>query len=68
MLPYQVTCGSVLKLMHVNTKYRLHSHEIPYGTGSGQQSVTGFPKGDDTNSFWVVRGLEVGQIQMRYAD
>ena len=26
-----------------------------YGTGSGQQSVTGYPDGDDSNSLWVVR-------------
>jgi len=33
-----VTCGSTIKLMHVATGYRLHSHEIPYGgQGSGQQ-------------------------------
>lgn len=27
-----------------------------YGTGSGQQSVTGFPEGDDSNSIWVRPG------------
>lgn len=56
----QVTCGSVVKLLHVGTQYRLHSHEIPYGSGSGQQSVTSFPRGDDANSYWIVRGTEVG--------
>ena len=38
-----VTCGSMVKLKHVPTGFRLHSHEIPYGNGnggSGQQSVT----------------------------
>lgn len=24
------------------------------GSGSGQQSVTGFPNADDSNSFWIV--------------
>lgn len=24
------------------------------GSGSGQQSVTGFPNADDGNSFWIV--------------
>ncbi|KAJ8446570.1 hypothetical protein Cgig2_019723 [Carnegiea gigantea] len=50
----EVTYGSVIKLMHERTKFRLHSHEVPYGSGSGQQSVTGFPGVDDSNSYWVV--------------
>eukprot|EP00842_Homolaphlyctis_polyrhiza_P001380 jgi/Hompol1/2242/HPOL_005898-RA len=49
-----ITCGSSIKLAHLATGYRLHSHEVKYGTGSGQQSVTGFPKGDDPNSYFVV--------------
>eukprot|EP00027_Filamoeba_sp_ATCC50430_P005215 CAMPEP_0168552928 /NCGR_PEP_ID=MMETSP0413-20121227/6980_1 /TAXON_ID=136452 /ORGANISM="Filamoeba nolandi, Strain NC-AS-23-1" /LENGTH=165 /DNA_ID=CAMNT_0008583579 /DNA_START=146 /DNA_END=640 /DNA_ORIENTATION=- len=51
-----VTCGSVIKLKHISTGHRLHSHQVTYGSGSGQQSVTGFPGTDDPNSFWVVRG------------
>ncbi|XP_054799410.1 stromal cell-derived factor 2-like protein isoform X2 [Prosopis cineraria] len=51
----QITYGSVLKLMHERTKFRLHSHDVPYGSGSGQQSVTGFPGVDDANSYWIVR-------------
>ncbi|TVU05708.1 hypothetical protein EJB05_48887, partial [Eragrostis curvula] len=51
----EVTFGSVVKLMHEKTKHRLHSHDVPYGSGSGQQSVTGFPEGDDGNSYWIVR-------------
>ncbi|KVH99026.1 hypothetical protein Ccrd_022717, partial [Cynara cardunculus var. scolymus] len=39
----EITYGSVIKLMHEKTKFRLHSHDVPYGSGSGQQSVTGFP-------------------------
>lgn len=50
-----VTCGSSLKLQHAGTKARLHSHEITYGSGSGQQSVTGFPKPNDSNSYWTVK-------------
>ncbi|MED6142675.1 Stromal cell-derived factor 2-like protein, partial [Stylosanthes scabra] len=49
----QITYGSVIKLMHEKTKFRLHSHDVPYGSGSGQQSVTGFPNVDDSNSYWV---------------
>ncbi|KAL3511965.1 hypothetical protein ACH5RR_024682 [Cinchona calisaya] len=51
----QITYGSVMKLMHEKTKFRLHSHDVPYGSGSGQQSVTGFPNVDDSNSYWIVR-------------
>ena len=37
-----VTCGSTIKLRHIRSGYRLHSHEVSYGdSGSGQQSVTG---------------------------
>ncbi|CDP18848.1 unnamed protein product [Coffea canephora] len=37
------------------TKFRLHSHDVPYGSGSGQQSITGFPNVDGSNSYWIVR-------------
>ncbi|KAK8965606.1 Stromal cell-derived factor 2-like protein [Platanthera guangdongensis] len=53
----EITYGTVLKLMHERTRFRLHSHEVPYGSGSGQQSVTGFPNVDDSNSYWIVRPL-----------
>ncbi|KAF4360326.1 hypothetical protein G4B88_012544 [Cannabis sativa] len=49
----EITYGTTLKLMHERTKFRLHSHDVPYGSGSGQQSVTGFPNVDDANSYWV---------------
>eukprot|EP01135_Chromosphaera_perkinsii_P009909 Nk52_evm2s1967 gene=Nk52_evmTU2s1967 len=48
-----VTCGSVIKLTNSDSGYKLHSHEVKYGTGSGQQSVTGFPKRNDPNSYWI---------------
>ncbi|KAK3924691.1 Stromal cell-derived factor 2-like protein 1 [Frankliniella fusca] len=50
-----VSCGSVIKLMNSATKIRLHSHDVKYGTGSGQQSVTGVEEKDDSNSHWVVK-------------
>eukprot|EP00742_Colponemidia_sp_Colp-10_P002525 GILJ01002698.1.p1 GENE.GILJ01002698.1~~GILJ01002698.1.p1 ORF type:complete len:231 (+),score=31.12 GILJ01002698.1:68-760(+) len=50
-----VTCGSSIKLKHVATGFRLHSHDIKWGTGSGQQSVTGFPSQGDVNSMWNVK-------------
>lgn len=54
----QITYGSAIKLMHERTKFRLHSHDVPYGSGSGQQSVTGFPGVDDANSYWAVRSTD----------
>ena len=50
-----VTCGSTIKLKHANTNYRLHSHDIPYGSGSKQQSVTAHPAADDPNSLWTIK-------------
>ena len=38
-----VTCTSAIKLQNVQRGVRLHSHEVKYGSGSGQQSVTGKP-------------------------
>jgi len=51
----EISYGSAIKLMHERTKFRLHSHDVPYGSGSGQQSVTSFPNVDDANSYWIVR-------------
>jgi len=51
-----VTCGSSLKLFNNRQNIRLHSHDVKYGSGSGQQSVTGSRSADDHNSYWIVRG------------
>lgn len=51
-----VTCGSVLKLLNTKHNVRLHSHDVRYGSGSGQQSVTGVTAADDGNSYWRIRG------------
>ncbi|XP_064652144.1 stromal cell-derived factor 2-like isoform X2 [Lineus longissimus] len=51
-----VTCGSVLKLLNTRSAVRLHSHDVKYGSGSGQQSVTGVDETDDHNSYWQVKG------------
>ncbi|XP_054250529.1 stromal cell-derived factor 2 [Indicator indicator] len=51
-----VTCGSVVKLLNLRHNVRLHSHDVRYGSGSGQQSVTGVSAADDGNSYWRVRG------------
>uniref|UniRef100_F1RKZ7 Stromal cell derived factor 2 like 1 n=1 Tax=Sus scrofa TaxID=9823 RepID=F1RKZ7_PIG len=55
-----VTCGSVLKLLNTQHRVRLHSHDIKYGSGSGQQSVTGVEASDDANSYWQIRGGSEG--------
>ncbi|XP_067296369.1 stromal cell-derived factor 2-like protein 1 [Pseudorasbora parva] len=51
-----VTCGSLVKLMNTRHGVRLHSHDVKYGSGSGQQSVTGVDSADDANSYWRIRG------------
>jgi dolichyl-phosphate-mannose--protein O-mannosyl transferase len=63
-----ITCGSVVKLIHRETTNHLHSHQVTWGSGSGQQSVTTTPEAGDQNSFWVVKeasttpvSCEVGQ-------
>ncbi|XP_055542293.1 stromal cell-derived factor 2 [Wyeomyia smithii] len=50
-----VTCGSVLKLLNNDYRVRLHSHDVKYGTGSGQQSVTATEVQEDVNSHWAVK-------------
>ncbi|KAI6183266.1 MIR domain containing protein [Aphelenchoides bicaudatus] len=51
-----ITCTSVLKLSNVQDKSRLHSHDVKYGSGSQQQSVTGTNNFDDVNSHWQILG------------
>ncbi|XP_021361901.1 stromal cell-derived factor 2-like [Mizuhopecten yessoensis] len=51
-----VTCGSSLKLLNNHHNVRLHSHDVKYGSGSGQQSVTAVDSSEDHNSYWQVRG------------
>uniref|UniRef100_A0A672HPY6 Stromal cell-derived factor 2-like 1 n=1 Tax=Salarias fasciatus TaxID=181472 RepID=A0A672HPY6_SALFA len=51
-----VTCGSLVKLLNTRHNVRLHSHDVKYGSGSGQQSVTGVENADDANSYWQIRG------------
>lgn len=50
-----VTCGSVLKLLNADYRARLHSHDVKYGTGSGQQSVTATEVQEDVNSHWAIK-------------
>lgn len=50
-----MTCGSVIKLLNTDYRVRLHSHDVKYGTGSGQQSVTATELQEDINSHWLVK-------------
>lgn len=50
-----VSYGSVIKLVHRETGNNLHSHEIAWGSGSGQQSVTTNPTKKDRQSLWIVK-------------
>ncbi|KAL0108617.1 hypothetical protein PUN28_015230 [Cardiocondyla obscurior] len=50
--------------MNVDLSVRLHSHEVKYGSGSGQQSVTGTSAKEDGNSYWLVKA-ESGKQCMR---
>jgi len=45
-----------MKLANLESNARLHSHDVKYGSGSGQQSVTGAKFADDVNSYWLVKG------------
>ncbi|XP_010875236.1 stromal cell-derived factor 2-like protein 1 [Esox lucius] len=58
-----VTCGSLVKLLNTRHNVRLHSHDVKYGSGSGQQSVTGVESADDANSYWRIRGKPNGTCQ-----
>lgn len=49
-----ITCGSVVKLRNPRIQVRLHSHDVRYGGGSTQQSVTGQSRAEDSNSYWRV--------------
>ncbi|KAK7925730.1 hypothetical protein WMY93_008040 [Mugilogobius chulae] len=46
----------LLALLNIKHNVRLHSHDVRYGSGSGQQSVTGVTAVEDSNSYWSIRG------------
>jgi len=56
-----VTCGSTIKLENPASKSWLHSHQVTYGSGSGQQSVTGQDRQNDPNSLWIIRSKQSDQ-------
>ena len=59
----QVTCGSMIKLDSPVTKHRLHSFDVNYGTGSGQQAVVGSSEHNSIQSMWIVRSDGCAQGQ-----
>jgi dolichyl-phosphate-mannose--protein O-mannosyl transferase len=58
-----MTFGSAAKLQHVPSKHFLHSHQINWGSGSGQQSVTAHGGGDDQGGMWVIKEGNSGVFQ-----
>eukprot|EP00550_Attheya_septentrionalis_P003028 CAMPEP_0198281936 /NCGR_PEP_ID=MMETSP1449-20131203/1816_1 /TAXON_ID=420275 /ORGANISM="Attheya septentrionalis, Strain CCMP2084" /LENGTH=217 /DNA_ID=CAMNT_0043977963 /DNA_START=129 /DNA_END=782 /DNA_ORIENTATION=- len=52
-----VTCGSAIKMTHVDTggKYYLHSANAQMGSGSGQQVVTMVEDRSAVGGLWLVR-------------
>lgn len=53
-----VTYGSAVKLASTQHAFNLHSHEISYGSGSGQQSVTGTANEGDEEDLWMIKPVE----------
>ena len=51
-----VTCGSAVKLTHIESGFFLHSGEYALNSGSGQQLVTSSAdKGNGSASMWLVK-------------
>lgn len=48
-------CGSAIKIANRNGA-RLHTGEITYGSGSGQQAVTGLLQPHHAGSYWQILG------------
>jgi len=42
-------------MKHIASDYFLHSHDIGWGSGSRQQSVTALSGGQDQGNFWLVK-------------
>jgi len=47
--------GSTVRVQHERTGFHLHSHDLKYGSGSNQQSVTGMSDSNDYNSLWTLK-------------
>lgn len=62
-----LTCGSVVRLKHSSSGYHLHSHDISYGSGSTQQSVTTLKSDGDAGSLWIFKEAD-GEKPCRSGD
>ncbi|KRX07545.1 MIR motif [Pseudocohnilembus persalinus] len=49
--------------MQNNIQNSLHSHDVSYGSGSKQQSVTGFKQDNDYNSLWTIKDAHNGDYK-----
>ena len=49
----------MIKLKSQQYGSHLHSHKVNYGSGSGQQSVTGFAAGEDNNDYWLIQSMDM---------
>lgn len=50
-----LTWTTTARFKHYESGFYLHSHELAYGTGSGQQSVTALEADNDAGSLWTVK-------------
>mmetsp|Transcript_24951 Transcript_24951/g.27615 ORF Transcript_24951/g.27615 Transcript_24951/m.27615 type:complete len:230 (+) Transcript_24951:62-751(+) len=50
-----LTCTTTARIQNVDLKYNLHSHALNYGSGSGQQAVTGLESDTDVGSLWTFK-------------
>mmetsp|Transcript_61585 Transcript_61585/g.71656 ORF Transcript_61585/g.71656 Transcript_61585/m.71656 type:complete len:250 (+) Transcript_61585:18-767(+) len=55
--------GSSVRLMNIQAKYNLHSHDLRYGGGSNQQSITCVPSNRDDNSLWLIKSAHGERIR-----
>jgi dolichyl-phosphate-mannose--protein O-mannosyl transferase len=47
--------GSTVRIQNERSGFHLHSHDLKYGSGSNQQSVTGMRDSNDYNSLWTIK-------------
>ncbi len=59
-----LTCSSTVRIQNVHMNFFLHSHELNYGSGSGQQIVTGFGDDNDYNSLWTFKYPDMGNEEL----
>jgi hypothetical protein len=60
----QIYYGSAVRFRHIRSGFHLHSHDLRYGTGSGQQSVTGMRADNDYNSLWQIKEAQDEPIKL----